>query len=36
LSTTAGDVIRQARADLESGAAVVIDTVIRADGCLSG
>jgi hypothetical protein len=35
LSTAVGDIIRQARADLEPGAAVVLDTVIRADGCLS-
>lgn len=35
LSTEVGDVIRQARADLEPGAAVVLDAVIRADGCLS-
>ncbi len=35
LSTAVGDVIRQARAYLEPGAAVICDFVIRADGCLS-
>ena len=35
LSTAAGEAIDWARARMRPGAAAIVDTVIRADGCLS-